>query len=352
VAQELAKRGYVVFNCEYRRGRILDNRTSPNGLVFRTVQQQRAAWVACQDGRGALRSIIKRAGEGFHNNLYRIDVNNIFIGGFSAGAVMVMSMAWFSNAMMDQAFPAAGTYTFAQALGGMDVDFYYGEPTIDYKSSIRGVACMWGGIGIPTAYNLNESAFFGQTTIKPVIAFHGFNDNVFPYSDDNLPNSKQNVYFSPSPDHPTDPSLNTTNFCTLQTLQLDNDIDGSNVDVITGSADNMHKIADSLGVPNEEYVDCQMHHGLDDDCNCPNDSQKKIKSGVCISCSFQSNFGTTATDRSGVELYIAQRIATFFQAVLGGIAGNLGRRVFIECKNTRVGCTQNVNGICAPSCNP
>lgn len=104
VANELAKRGYVVINAEYRRGRILDDRPSPNGLPYRTVQQQRAAWVGCQDGRGVVRSVIQKARENFHSQYYKIDTNNIFVGGFSAGAVISMNMAWYTNTMMNQIF--------------------------------------------------------------------------------------------------------------------------------------------------------------------------------------------------------------------------------------------------------
>jgi hypothetical protein len=100
----------------------------------------------------------------------------------------------------------------------------------------------------------------------------------------------------------------------------------------------MHNIADHYGVPYELYVDCDMHHGLD-----------KCKTAGC----FKSEFGTGYTTRDSVDLYIAQRIATFFQAVLNGIAGNLGRKVFYECENKRVACQQNVTTNCQiEACTP
>ena len=77
-----------------------------------------------------------------------------------------------------------------------------------------------------------------------------------------------------------------------------------------------------------------MKHGLDK-CDYP--------------C-FDSEFGTMDTTRDQVDVYIAQRIATFFQAVLGGFATNLGRRVFIECENKRYACQQNVNPSCPENC--
>lgn len=120
---------------------------------------------------------------------------------------------------------------------------------------------MWGGIGIPKAYNLNEYDFF-NSSIKPVIAFHGFHDPIFPYSDDNLPLSRQNIYFSPPPDN-GDPNYNKTNFCVLSSTTLQLDTTASSPDIITGSAENMHKIAEYWGIPNELYTDCSMAHGLD-----------------------------------------------------------------------------------------
>lgn len=332
LASELAKCGYVVFNAEYRRGRILDNRTGPNNLRYRTVQQQCAAWVGCQDGRGVVRSVIQRARENFHSQYYKIDTNNIFVGGFSAGAVMAMSIAWYTDTMMRQAAPVTrGSSTFAQALGGMDVDFYYGSPSIEYRSKIRGVASMWGGIAIPKAYNLNEYDFFPKDTLRPVIAFHGFHDPIFPYSDDNKDSSRQNVYFSPPP-LAGQTNYNETNFCVLSGNLLRLDQTSNTTDLISGSAENMHKIAEHHGIPNELYTDCGMAHGLD----------KCVGTG----CVFDSEFGTGATNRTQVNVYIAQRIATFFQAILNGIAGNLGRRIFTECENERVACQQNVNPFC------
>lgn len=334
VCRELAKRGFVCFNVEYRRGRILDERRNTVNLrPYRTLQHQRAAWVACQDARGALRSIIQRAREGFGSEDFVIDTNNIFVGGFSAGAVMAINAAWYNDAMMDQVFPvAAGSSTFSQALGSMNVNMYYGNPGVEFKTKIRGLASMWGGFAIPLEYNLDEYNFFPASTLTPAIAFHGFNDKVFPYSDDNLDSSDQKIFFSPSNQGTVE--YNNSQFCGVPNTYLKLDTIPTTYDLITGSAENIHKILEHYGIANELNTDCTMGHGLD----------------KCGPGCFDSDFGTLFTTARQVDTYIAQRIATFFQAVLSGIGNLTGRRVFFECENKRVGCQQNVNPSCPENC--
>lgn len=75
--RDLASRGFVVFNVEYRRGRKGDNQ-APQGF-YTSVQQMQAVYKGCQDLRGAIRSIIKRGNnQATSDDPWRIDVNNIF----------------------------------------------------------------------------------------------------------------------------------------------------------------------------------------------------------------------------------------------------------------------------------
>lgn len=100
------------------------------------------------------------------------------------------------------------------------------------------------------------------------------------------------------------------------------------------------------GVLTEFYEDCQMKHGLDNDCgNCPNDNTKNKKTNGqpgCTPCSFQSNFGTNNYSVSSVNYYIVQRAATFFQAVMNGVKPDPQKKhttKFVECENYRYGCS-------------
>ena len=198
VCEELAKRGYVAFNVEYRGGRIKE----PPPSAYTSVQQQLAVYRACQDARGAIRSIIKRqdnetSGDNWQDP-YRIDKNSIFVGGFSAGGVAAMSAAWYTNNMVYQVFKGGtGSATIQDALTSINANFYYGEPTIPYQASIKGTANMWGAISIPPTNFNNQPGFFNSNLLKPHIAFHGKLDDVFPY-DNSL--GKQYVDFSIPPD--------------------------------------------------------------------------------------------------------------------------------------------------------
>lgn len=109
ICEELAKKGYVAFCVEYRRGRL------KQGNKYTSVQQQLAVYRACQDARGAIRSIIKRqdnetTGDNW-GDPYRINTSKIFVGGMSAGGVAAMSAAWYTDAMVSTIFTSITTPT-------------------------------------------------------------------------------------------------------------------------------------------------------------------------------------------------------------------------------------------------
>ena len=58
---------------------------------------------------------------------------------------------------------------------------------------------------------------------------------------------------------------------------------------------------------------------------------------------FQSDFGTDITVHDSVNVYMVQRSAIFFQAVVNGIASNLTTTRFTECENKRIGCSPKNN---------
>ncbi len=321
VCQELAKRGFIAISVQYRTGRIID--TFNANLT--TVQQELAIYRACQDARGAIRSIIKRQQkEGIDPNIhdpYRIDENRIFVGGFSAGGVIAMSASWYKPAMVYAVFPnGTGSPTIQQALGDIDANFYYASKTEvpNFQSRIVGNACMWGAIGIPYLNDLDEYAFFDSSLLKPLISFQGKKDNVFPYLD----GTRQYVNF-----YSTSSSIyNSEGLCVnpaYSPYYLDHD--GTSVDLINGSTLNMRNILIHYNILNEHYVDCDMFHGFTTDLS-----------------GFHGNFGTSANTEAAASVYLAKRIATFFQAVLTVVnlaPGTLGTDYFPDCPNTRIKCT-------------
>jgi len=314
VCTTLAKRGYVVFNIEYRRGRVKDA-VNPN---YRSVQNLAAAYRGCQDERGVIRSIIKR--ERLQTEPYRIDTNKIFIGGASAGAVMSFNAAWYTNQMVYDAFPTpAGFPTVDQVLDPIDADFYFGETDIEFKQKIKGVAFLWGGFPIPYSYKGNEQGFFTNATLKPFIAFHGLDDPVFPYR---LNDPRHEETFS-IPPNPGGFNYNRETRCLISS-PYKIDIDANTKDMLNAGPLNAYNILTAVAptIPKELYLDCNMMHGLD--MNGPG---------------FDSEFGTGYTNTTQVSAYIAQRIATFFQAVMNGAtAGSINPSKFTECENKRKKC--------------
>lgn len=190
ISELLARRGFVCFSVEYRRGRVLSDEKRSGYLVYddinyTTAQQLLAYYRAFQDGRGAIRSIIKRNGE--TATPYKFDVNNIFLGGFSAGAGIVTNAAYYTQSMIDEIDGGIGS----SKLGSIDGDYYYGEPTINYKSKIKGVLNCWGNAYISLEDKENPENYFSASSMVPLISFHGKNDWIV------APYNNQPVFFAP-----------------------------------------------------------------------------------------------------------------------------------------------------------
>ncbi len=155
-----ASKDFVCFNVEYRAGRLVD----PAGTL--TAQQILAIYRAFQDGRGAIRSIIKRQqNHSSWNDPYQIDINNMVVGGASAGGAIALSLAYYpTQSMINQ---VVKNDDVEDALGPIDMDFYYGETSIEYYSRIKGVINMWSNAFLPVSYYNNPWGFFDDNTIFP-----------------------------------------------------------------------------------------------------------------------------------------------------------------------------------------
>ncbi len=324
----LAQRGFVVFNVEYRRGVMLDSANLSNT----SVQQYKAPYLAEQDIKGFFRSMIKRErNKSQFNDYWRIDTNNIYMGGMSAGDYAILNVAWYSDSMNNALYaPPITSGNIQYALGSPDVDFYYGEPDLDfysyYQPKIKAVLSMWGAIPMPyNTYNkLNQQpSFFANAHLTPAILFHGYMDYVFPLID-SMPYS-QNVNLSPPPQNGKK-DYNSTDFC------IRNDKGSFSVnpysdtpDIINGSSYNMYRILKFYNKTCEIYVDCSMGHGLD-------------KDGI----GYSSDFGTGDTSQIQTELYMAQRFAIFIQKKIHP-PSNYGNTIFVDCENTSKNCNTNTN---------
>lgn len=317
ICQEFAKKGFVVFDIEYRRGVLLDQK---NGN-YASVQGWLALYRACQDARGAVRSIIKREqnhSTDFPNDPYRIDINNIFIGGASAGSIIALHTAYFtSQSIINLAFPTG--INSNNVLGSINQDYYYGDTTIDYQSKIKGVLNMWGQIYLPygsTIYNIP-----GSSALPPMISFQGKQDQLV------IPDSAR-IYNSPSAIPHT--QFNNTNQCLLSSNTFSIEGVESTPDKTGWGTITFTDYLKLNNVPVERYIDCQGDHGLEftDD---PSDPTGR-------------NYGTSwISTVNDAQTYIAQRASIFFQAVLGSYAGSLHDINFIECENYRHGCSTSDN---------
>lgn len=205
--ESMAARGFVVFSCQYRVGVIPDQRPIP-GVInpvgpkeeYVSAQQILAIYRACQDARGAIRSIIKRqnnetSGDNW-NDPYRINTNKIFVGGMSAGSVIAMNAVYYQSqntfqSMIDAVFP-----NVSSSLGSINPNFYYAAPPTlpsdDFLPNIQGCLNMWGSMFIPKSDFSNPYNFFSNNVyMPPLISFAGAKDEVFDIYN-------QPIYFSPN----------------------------------------------------------------------------------------------------------------------------------------------------------
>jgi predicted esterase len=151
----LAKSGYVVVSINYR---LIDVENSD------TISK-RAVIDAVHDMKAAVRFFYKDASK---DNLYKIDTNNIFIGGYSAGAITSLHYAY------------AGEAKDVMEMGGKDLLDYQGKHNgvegnsgnEGYSSNVRGVINIAGSLHSATLVEANEPVLF---------SVHGTLDEIVPY---------------------------------------------------------------------------------------------------------------------------------------------------------------------------
>lgn len=353
LAREFALRGFVVFNVEYRRGVLtepetvpLERRVSPNvpqwpqGRRFTTVQQMLAIYRACQDARGAIRTIVQRENEGGGTDGWRVDVTRLFVGGISAGSVIALSSVFYQTpGQWDSVFP--GGITSASRLGPVDRnDYYYAGAQTDFPlTSIRGVINCWGTLLAPATQQnwQNTYLFFSGNYIPPVISFHGLQDSTFNYD-------RQTLHFSPTHNIAGD-IFRTENNCMSTAYTFPGGALDQQPDLIGFGSQRIYNMLKGLSVFTEFYLDCNMAHGLDEDCiSCPPNGplDKYRVNNQCVACVFDSDFGTGLPNSSLVLRYMAARAGTFFQRILapGGVPVTMlsTDSKFVDCENKRHTC--------------
>ena len=313
---QMALRGFIVFNVEYRRGVLLDGRPPINPLFqFRNISAQQILTIyrGSQDVRGFLRSMIYKQQTNNNGGRFKIDENKIFLGGISAGSLIAMNAAYYERqGQIDSAWPGAST-----VLGDIDQDYYVGDTNINFIPKIKGVLDMWGVIGMhKSLYNSPQNFFNGNTNTPPIIAFQGDDDNIFAFR-------KTKLYFSPDSSAADGINYNIERNCLVYgtQFQIDDDLPTPHHDACAFGAQGIYEIfKTNLHRPAELYLDCTMGHGMD------------------TGTPFDSDFGTGYTNQDAVYGYIAARATTYFVAILYNKVNALDRSRFVECRNNRIKC--------------
>lgn len=200
LCKKFAQQGYVAVSINYRLGFIADEGlwqcNFPNyGCIFATdsAEWARAYHRAIQDANGAIHYLVNRKEE------LKIDVNNIFVGGESAGAITALGVALqempserlpqtfaIADANQPNTATASCDYNVGKNLGTTiprpDLGPIEGsiEPTTT-PYTIKGVASIYGAMPA----NLLESIPAGKT--KPAIySFHQPCDIIVPIDSANV----------------------------------------------------------------------------------------------------------------------------------------------------------------------
>ncbi len=304
MCREFAKRGFVVFNVEYRRGKLLYK-----GELFtinrtKTIYQQMAVYRAVQDARGAIRSALKMQADGLFANSFSFNVNKVFGAGASAGSGTVLATAFLqTQAMVDAVSPG-----FKDRLGNINEEYYY-APSNYSLPEFKGILNMWGNFPMPGSIKTEAQAtgFFDQNAyIAPVISFQGKTDQIVEFDN-------RYEQFPPNEDLGDGRgNYDTTSFCLDNggLISITRSNDGK--DLLMIGALTLRNLVKNKGKQTETYLDCDMGHGLDDDPTdcCTSPANRKLPG--CTQTCYKTAFGTNNTTSIDVQLYMVQRTAVFF----------------------------------------
>lgn len=159
LAEGLARRGFVTALIDYRLGMN----------IFDSDLAQRAVYRGLQDGRSAVRFFRADAAS---TNTYRIDPNQIFIGGHSSGAFIAVHNAYLDK----ESERPISTYVWTQEntndcpdLGCLDC---VGDNQ-EYSGAANGIFSLAGAIGF--------TDFMESADDPTVVMFHSSDDGTVPY---------------------------------------------------------------------------------------------------------------------------------------------------------------------------
>ena len=155
-----AKKGYVAISANYRLA------TNPFFFTFFQDVQYRTLLQAIADIKAAIRYVRKDYANG---NLLGIDPDVIFVGGYSAGAVLSIHLAYVDN-ISDLPTSPVDVQALVSDIGGtLEGD----SGNNGYSSNVSAIVSFTGGI--------NDLSFIDPTD-EPIVLVHGTNDNIVNYN--------------------------------------------------------------------------------------------------------------------------------------------------------------------------
>ncbi|MBP6872871.1 MAG: alpha/beta hydrolase [Bacteroidales bacterium] len=152
LANDYARKGYVVASINYRIG---FNPASKSSL-------ERAAYRSVQDARAALRFLSYNAAQ------YKIDPGHILLGGSSAGAITALNTAFMDEDERPES-TGGNIWQLQKDLGGLDES----GNDISGQYTIRALLNLWGAV--------NDTAIIDAGEKIPVLSVHGDADKIVPY---------------------------------------------------------------------------------------------------------------------------------------------------------------------------
>lgn len=153
LSDRFAKKGFACASIQYRLGMGVPNQANATKAVLRAVQDMKAAVRFFYKDRAT-------------TNTYKIDTNQIFIAGSSAGALTAYHYAYLDKECELEGFMDAGALS---SLGGLEGSS--GNP--GYSTKVKGVIGLAGALG---------SYGWIETGDIPFCATHGTQDGTVPYN--------------------------------------------------------------------------------------------------------------------------------------------------------------------------
>ena len=167
--ESMAKRGYVTASLNYRLATNIVGFLTSNEAQYETVLK------AVSDAKAAVRYFRK---DYANDNSYKIDPNTIFVGGYSAGAVIAIHQAYIDDiidlpsSIIDNDGNSFNVQSIINNVGGThglegDAGNY------GYSSGVSGVISFAGGINNVSWIDNND---------EPLVSIQGTNDPTISYN--------------------------------------------------------------------------------------------------------------------------------------------------------------------------